>query len=214
MSDNDKTARGDAPEERKPESDPAETTAADPASETPDDSAPQAEPAAARPAPDTPTEPPAPEPAPQTAEEAAAAESGAPWHLWLIGIVSLLWNAVGAFDYTATQMRLEFYMSQFTAAQLDYFYGFPAWVDGAWAIAVWGAVLGSLALLLRMGLAVWLFGLSVLGMIATGVYNFGLSNGLEIMGGAGPLAFTVVVWVVAFFLFFYARAMKRAGALK
>jgi hypothetical protein len=43
-----------------------------------------------------------------------------PAHLWVVGALSLLWNAVGAFDYTATQMRLESYMSQFTPQQLDY----------------------------------------------------------------------------------------------
>ncbi|NNJ77956.1 MAG: hypothetical protein HKP19_01735, partial [Xanthomonadales bacterium] len=60
-----------------------------------------------------------------------------PFHLWLIGILAVLWNAIGAFDYTATQMQMDFYMSQFSEEQLAYFYGFPAWVDAAWAIAVW-----------------------------------------------------------------------------
>ena len=59
-----------------------------------------------------------------------------PIHLWVIGILALLWNLVGAFDYVATQFRLESYMSKFTPEQLDYFYGFPAWMDAAWAIAV------------------------------------------------------------------------------
>ena len=72
-----------------------------------------------------------------------------PVHLWIVSIVSLLWNAMGAFDYTATQMRLESYMSQFTAEQLDYFYSFPAWADSLWAIAVWSSLLGSMALLMR-----------------------------------------------------------------
>jgi hypothetical protein len=38
-----------------------------------------------------------------------------PVHLWIVAIVSLLWNAMGAFDYLATKLRLEFYMSQFTS---------------------------------------------------------------------------------------------------
>jgi hypothetical protein len=49
-----------------------------------------------------------------------------PWHLWVVGAVSLLWNAMGAFDYLMTQSRAEWYMSQFTAEQLDYFGSFPA----------------------------------------------------------------------------------------
>ena len=74
----------------------------------------------------------------------------APVHLWIVGIVSLLWNAMGVFDYLATQLELESYMSQFTEEQLAYFYGFPAWSVAAWAFGVWGAVAGSVGLLDRM----------------------------------------------------------------
>ncbi len=51
-----------------------------------------------------------------------------PLHLWIVGALSLLWNAVGAFDYLMTQTRNQAYMSDFTPEQLEYFYGFPAWV--------------------------------------------------------------------------------------
>ena len=85
----------------------------------------------------------------------------APLHLWIVGVLAVLWNAIGAFDYSATQLRLEAYMSAFTPEQLEYFYGFPAWTVAAWAIAVWGALLGSIALLLRKAWAVWAFGISI-----------------------------------------------------
>lgn len=158
----------------------------------------------------------APEPAPQAAPaEPDSSGVKTPWHLWVVGIVALLWNAIGALDFTATQMRFEFYMSQFTETQLNYFYGFPVWVNVSWAIAVWAAILGSLALLLRRAAAVWLFGLSILGMIVTAIYTMGISNGMEIMGAtAGTWIFTLLIWAVAIFLFFYARAMKATGVLK
>ncbi len=136
-----------------------------------------------------------------------------PRHLWIVGILALLWNAIGAFDYTATQLRVESYMSQFTPQQLEYFYAFPAWAIGAWAIAVWSSLLGSLALLLRKTWAVWLFGIAIAGMLVTALYNFVLTNGLDVMGpGAG--IFTIVIWVIAFGLFFYARAMAKRGVLR
>ena len=136
-----------------------------------------------------------------------------PAHLWIVGILALLWNAVGAFDYAATQLRLDFYMSQFTQVQLDYFYGFPAWMDAAWAIAVWGSLLGSLALLMRRAWAVTLFGVAILGMLVSSIYNFVISNGAEIMG-EGAVMFTVVIWIIALFLFFYARAMENYRVLR
>jgi hypothetical protein len=134
----------------------------------------------------------------------------APVHLWIIGIVSLLWNALGVFDYLATKMRLEFYMSQFTPEQLDYFYAFPAWMVAAWAVAVWGDLLGSVALLLRKA---WAFGAGVLGLAVSSVYNFVLTNGLEIMGSEAGM-FTLVIWIIALFLFFYALAMAKRGVLR
>ena len=42
----------------------------------------------------------------------------APIHLWIVGGLTLLWNMMGAFDYLATQLKLDFYMSQFTTDQL------------------------------------------------------------------------------------------------
>ena len=135
-----------------------------------------------------------------------------PWHLWVIGILSLLWNAIGAFDYTATQYRLESYMSKFTPEQLEYFHSFPAWADAAWAVGVWGSLLGSILLLLRKELAVWLFGLAILGLVATTVYNFVLSNGAALMGN-GAVIFSVIIWGVALFLYFYSSAMAKRRVL-
>lgn len=135
-----------------------------------------------------------------------------PVHLWIVGLISLLWNAMGAFDYSATELRLEFYMAQFTQEQLDYFYGFPAWSIAAWAIAVWSSLLGSIGLLLRKRWAVWLFGLAIAGLAITTLYNL-QSNGFELMGD-GAAAFTAVIWVIALFLLFYSRKMAGRGVLR
>ena len=137
----------------------------------------------------------------------------APLHLWIIGIVSLLWNAMGAFDYTATQLRLEFYMSNFSEEQLAYFYGFPAWAKAFWAIGVWASLLGSLFLLLRKALAAWLFGAAIIGLVGTSIYNFVLTDGAALMGD-GAVAFSVVIWVIALLLYFYATAMAKRRVLQ
>ena len=138
--------------------------------------------------------------------------AAAPKHLWIVGILAVLWNAIGAIDYSATQLRLGSYMSQFTPEQLEYFYAFPAWAVAAWAIAVWSSLAGSIGLLLRRSWATWLFGAALAGMAVTTLYNFVLSDGLAMMG-AGAAAFTAVIWVIALFLFFYSRAMSQRGVL-
>ena len=136
-----------------------------------------------------------------------------PWHLWTVGIVSLLWNAMGAMDFVMTQTKNEAYMSAFTPEQLEFFYGFPIWVVTAWGIAVWGAVIGSILLLLRKTLAVWVFLISFLSMVITSIHNFVFSNGLEAMGGLLPLIFTAVIFIVGLGLFIYARKMNQNGFL-
>jgi hypothetical protein len=134
--------------------------------------------------------------------------------LWVVGILSLLWNLVGCFDYLMTQTRAEFYMSNFTPEQLEFFYGFPAWVEGTWAIAVWGALTGSVLLLLRLRLAVWVFLVSLLAMVLTTIHNWFLSNGLEIMGSPVSIVFSILIFIVAVALFLYTRHLAVRGVLR
>ena len=135
-----------------------------------------------------------------------------PIHLWIVSVLAILWNAGGAYDYIATQYRIESYMSKFTPEQLEYFYAFPAWMDAAWAVGIWGAFLGAIALLLRKAWAVWLFGASILGLAVSTVYNFVLSDGAAAMG-EGAAMFTGVIWIIALFLYFYAQAMTKRKVL-
>ena len=146
-------------------------------------------------------------------EDHATSHGGAPWHLWVVGVLAVLWNSMGAFDYFMTQTRNEGYLSRFTPEQLEYYYGFPAWVVAFWAIAVWGSVLGAVLLLLRKKLAAGVFLVSFLSMVVTTIYNFGLSNGLEAMGGPGELAFSAMIFVFALLLYLYAKAMKNREVL-
>ena len=135
-----------------------------------------------------------------------------PRHLWVIGIVTLLWNAMGAFDYLMTQTQNESYMGQLTPEQIEFFYGFPSWVVAFWAIAVWGGVLGSILLLLRRSLAVSVFMVSFASMFITAIQNYVFSNALEVSGMFG-LIFSVVIFLVALGLILYSRAMRERGVL-
>jgi hypothetical protein len=146
-------------------------------------------------------------------ESQATQNTRAPWHLWVIGVIALLWNAMGALDYFMTQMKNEAYMKGFTPEQLAFFYGLPAWVVSAWAIGVWGGVLGAVLLLLRRRLAVWVFLASLMGVVVTMFHNYLLSNGMKVMGGAFSLVFTAVIFLVALGLFLYSRAMRERGVL-
>lgn len=145
-------------------------------------------------------------------EEQTATASRTPWHLWVVGILAFLWNGMGAVDYLMTETRNEAYMSKFTPEQLDFFYGFPAWVVAFWAIAVWGGLLGSIFLLLRKRFAVQTFLVSFVAMVITSIRNYGFADGLAVTGGFG-LVFSLIIFVFALLLYFYARAMRDRGVL-
>lgn len=142
-----------------------------------------------------------------------AAGRRTPWHLWLVGALGVLWNAMGAMDYVMTKTKNPAYMSSFTPEQLAFFYGLPPWVVSAWAIAVWGGVVGALLLLARRRLAVWVFLASLAGMVITTFHNYVLSNGMQVVGDAFSLIFTAVIFLAAVGLFLYARAMARRSVL-
>ena len=135
-----------------------------------------------------------------------------PKHLWIIGVIALLWNLMGAYDYLMTKTRNEAYMSQFEPAQLEIYYNFPVWLTAFWALAVWGGVLGCVLLLLRKALAVPVFMVSLASMVITTGYNLGFSGATEFMGAVDYI-FALAIFVVALGLVFYSRNLRARGIL-
>lgn len=147
--------------------------------------------------------------------DASTPQSKTPWHLWVVGGVSLLWNAVGAMDFTMTQLEVTTYLKGMTPVQLEYIHGFPLWTVVAWGLGTWGSLIGSLSLLLRRSVTVKLFGASIAGAVLTDLYSYGLSDGMKIMqNGAGAVIFSAVILVIAILLFVYAEAMRKRGLLR
>lgn len=139
----------------------------------------------------------------------------APIHLWIVGVVSLLWNAGGAIDYVAVKLQIPAYMDQLPASMTDFFNALPVWYSAAWAIGVWFSVLGSLLLLLRSRIAGSAFTLSLGGLLAASYYSFvALDSSPMRDAGAGAMAFTAAIHVVLIMLILYARTMTRRGVLR
>ncbi len=146
-------------------------------------------------------------------DESSPRSRWAPWHLWPVGILGLLWNSLGAYDYLMVQTANGSTAGQFTAEQLESFSRFAAWLVAAWALAVWGGVAGAVLLLLRRKLAVPVLLVSLLAMTATAIDNFASASGLYATGGTGT-RFVAVIFVVALQLWIYARAMSARAVLK
>jgi hypothetical protein len=141
--------------------------------------------------------------------------SKTPWHLWVVGIVSLLWNSMGALDFTMTHVKPEVWLKAFTPEQVEYIQGFPLWSVVAWGVGTLGSFLGSVLLLCRKGPAFHLFAASFAGAVFTSLYSFVLSDGMKIMGGgAGMVAFNAIIVTISVLLLVYARNMRKRGVLR
>ncbi|MEZ5994671.1 MAG: hypothetical protein R3C25_02865 [Hyphomonadaceae bacterium] len=140
-----------------------------------------------------------------------AAATRTPWHLWAVGILSLLWNSYGCYDYTMTQTGGEAYLRQvgMTDGQIAYFAAMPVWMTAVWAIGVWGALAGSVLLLLRSRWAVTVFVASLAAFVLSLVYAYGLSNGGDVYGQTGLIMNGVILAACLFFLWYAWRANKQ-----
>jgi hypothetical protein len=146
--------------------------------------------------------------------------ASAPWHLWVIGLVSLCWHGFGGYDYIQSQIGNREYIASMTEpfgydadAAVAYFQSFPLWADTAWALGVWGSVAGSVLLLLRSRFALHAFVVSLVGMLAGMGYQF-----MNPLPGAGTSAvaigFTLLVLAVMLLLIWYTKRMTLVGVLR
>ena len=149
-----------------------------------------------------------------------AVSARAPAHLWIVGILSLLWNCFGAYDYTMTKTRGAQYIESTMPgvdgnAALAWINGMPMYAQIGWAMGVWLALLGSILLLIRSRWAVWSFGLSLVGAILSLGYQLTLAPP---MPGAenSPMmkVMPAVILVIAVALFLYARAQEKKAVLR
>lgn len=136
-----------------------------------------------------------------------------PTHLWLVGILALLWNGFGCLDYSMTVTRDPTWMAQLSPAVIDWLDAAPGWAVGSWALGVWGGLLGALLLLIRSRWSVAAFVLSLLGLAANQTYQL-LNPMPGTAANSGQLALTATIWIVAVILLYYSARMRACGVLK
>ena len=144
-----------------------------------------------------------------TTEDQAPA---APWHFWVVAVVSLVWNGFGGFDYTMSHLQGESYYRQMgmSEAVIAFMNTYPSWMHAVWAVGVWGSVLGAVLLVLRSKWALHAFAVSILGAIGNLLYTATTPAAAGVMGIEMPL---VIIAICAFFIW-YARAMTKRGVLR
>lgn len=150
-------------------------------------------------------------------QEAVSART--PAHLWIVGILSLLWNGYGCYDYLMTRMRNTDYLASMMPgtdpnAVLAYIDSFPIWAQIGWGLGVWGGLAGAILLLLRSRWATVAFALSLIGTVLGLGYQIANPGGPESMheGLGGIIPYVIIAVAVA--LLAYARAMEKKALLR
>ena len=139
----------------------------------------------------------------------------APKHLWIVGILSLLWNCVGAVDYVMSETGniAWFEMMGLGQEEMAFVQSFPTWAVAVWAIGVWGSVAGSILLLMRSRHAVTAFMLSAIGAAISFAYQFSIDKPAS-MEGAGGAVTPIAIMILIVLQWYYARRQAAAGVLR
>lgn len=133
-----------------------------------------------------------------------------PWHLWVVGVVTLLFNAMGIISYLTTKLGMLEQMG-LTPDQIAFMNSYPAWISAFWALGVWGAFAGSVLLLARSKWAASAMAIALVGLIGTTLGNYVF---LDVPAAMQAPRLDVAIWVVTLFLLFYCRRMRTAGVLR
>ena len=137
----------------------------------------------------------------------------APWHLWVLGTVTLLYGLLAAYDSVQTFVAGEDYMraSGMTDAQLSYFTSTPWWFDAASFVSTWSGMLAAAALLLRKRIAALLYAVGAAATFVSAIYLYLLSDGTAAMGDLryAPIVIGTVMALMAL----YARGLATRGVL-
>lgn len=151
--------------------------------------------------------------------EEADLRDTAPWHLWVVGVLALMFTAFGAYDYVMSQTGDRAYVGAAVEpfgieadVAVAYFAGFPFWADFFWAVGVWGAVAGSGLLLARRAWAYPAFLASLGGLVGSNAYT--LAHPVPGMTDSSmSYAMVALVFAVMVALALYARAQRDSGVL-
>jgi len=131
---------------------------------------------------------------------------GVHWSFWTIGVVALIWNLMGVMNFFM-QMNADA-LAAMPESYRAIIESRPAWITGAFAIAVFGGALGCVLLLLRKSAAYYLFIASLIGVVVQLVHTLGVASGSI---GVGAFVGVGAALVVAAFLIWYSRQAKSKG---
>lgn len=135
------------------------------------------------------------------------------WLFWTITCSGLAWNLFGIFQFANTALASEqgLIMGGMTAEQAALYFNLPFWMNAAFAVGVFGGVIGSALMLLRKRQALPVFALSLGGYIV--LYIGDLTEGVFAAFGTPQVVILSIVVLIAVGLWLSARHYARSGVI-
>ena len=130
---------------------------------------------------------------------------------WLVAVLSFLWYAVGVFNYLAQAYMTDETLVSFPDEVQLYYTNLPAWVTAAFALAVFGGLLGSVGLFLRKKWASFLFLGSFFAIVAQQFHSFFVQDFIEIT--IEKAIMHLLVLIIALYMIYYSRKSETEGLL-
>jgi len=127
-----------------------------------------------------------------------------PIWFWIVSVIALIWNGMGVNAYLQQAYNTESFRAMYNEQQLEMVNNTPSWATAAFAIAVFGGLLGCLALLLRKKWAKPLLLVSLIGIVVQMIYNLFMSKAMEVYG-PGAIIMPIMVLIVGVFLVWFAK---------
>jgi len=129
---------------------------------------------------------------------------------WVVSLIALIWNLLGAMAYIAQVTMSPEAFQALPENERALMESAPTWATSAFAIAVWGGVLGCILLLLRKKLATMVLIISFIGVLVQMYHSFFISNSIEVYGPGG-MVMPVMVLGIGMFLIWFSRKSSANG---
>jgi len=134
-----------------------------------------------------------------------------PAWFWIVSVVALLWNLMGAMAYLAQAFITDEGKAMLPADKLELLENTPAWATAAFAIAVWAGVLGCIGLLVRKKWARPVLLVSLFGILVQMAYSFFMTNATEVYGAVEGVVMPLLLIGIGIGLVLFAKSSQNKG---
>lgn len=125
---------------------------------------------------------------------------------WVVAVLGLLWNCIGAYFYIQARLDPDAVMATAPQEMRDYVANMPLWANIGYGFGIWGSFAGSVLMVLRSRHAPTAFLVSFVGAAISFIG--------QAQAGVLRPAEPVVILAVILALWWYSRRAAAQGLLK